>query len=112
MRRYALPVVTHVPEATQVVTVNERGTRRFSYAVAGVLVSTGAPLGLLLFRAVFGSVHSVSAEFLSERVTYVYVLAAALVFTLFGYVLGRHFILRALDWLNRARGPLRSRRVT
>jgi predicted signal transduction protein with EAL and GGDEF domain len=55
-----------------------------------MLTATGAVLGLLLLRAAFSSAPSLAFEFLSNRLTYVYVFAiTAVVFLVLGYVLGR-----------------------
>jgi diguanylate cyclase (GGDEF)-like protein len=63
----------------------ERGWR-FRYAM---LTATAAALGLLLLRAAFSSV-SPALDFLSNRLTYVYVFGVtAAVFLVLGYILGR-----------------------
>jgi diguanylate cyclase (GGDEF)-like protein len=47
-------------------------------------------LGLLILRTLFASGYSLAAEFLSNRLTYIYVfVATAVVFIVLGYVLGR-----------------------
>jgi hypothetical protein len=66
---------------------------RLHYALAGILVSVGAPLGLLLLHIfVFrlSSLSSVWREVASNSLIYLYVAATTmLAFALFGYVLGR-----------------------
>jgi diguanylate cyclase (GGDEF)-like protein len=47
-------------------------------------------MGLLLLRTAFASEYSIAVEFVSNRLTYIYVfVATAVVFSLFGYVLAR-----------------------
>ena len=54
-----------------------------------LLTATAAVLGLLLIRAAFAYVPSLTFEFLANRLTYVYVfVATALVFLVLGYTLG------------------------
>ncbi|MBI2187744.1 MAG: GGDEF domain-containing protein [Acidobacteria bacterium] len=54
------------------------------------ITAAGAVLGLLLLRAAFSFVPSLTFEFFVNRLTYVYVFAAtALVFLVLGYILGR-----------------------
>lgn len=61
--------------------------RRLYYAM---LTATAAVVGLLLLRAAFASVPSLTFEFLTNRLTYVYVFAVtAVIFLAIGYVLGR-----------------------
>jgi len=61
--------------------------RRLNYAI---LTATAAVLGLLLLRVAFSSVPSLAFEFLTNRLTYVYVFAVtAAVFLTIGYILGR-----------------------
>jgi diguanylate cyclase (GGDEF)-like protein len=61
--------------------------RWWAYAL---LTATAAALGLLLIRAAFAYVPSLTFEFLTNRLTYVYVfVATALVFLVLGYILGR-----------------------
>jgi len=61
--------------------------RWWGYAL---LTATAVVLGLLLIRAAFTYVPSLSFEFLTNRLTYVYVfIATAVVFLLLGYALGR-----------------------
>jgi two-component system, cell cycle response regulator len=61
--------------------------RGFVYAF---LTAAGAVLGLLLIRAAFTFVPSLSFEFAANRLIYLYVFAAtAVVFLALGYVLGR-----------------------
>ena len=56
----------------------------------GLATSGAIVLGLLVVRAVFASGYSLAAEFLSNRLTYIYVfVATAVVFMVLGYVLGR-----------------------
>src|SRR5919198_1467009 len=56
----------------------------------GLATSAVIVLGLLLLRTGFASGYSLAAEFLSNRLTYIYVFAAtAVVFMVLGYVLGR-----------------------
>ncbi len=62
-------------------------TRGLSYAL---LTSVAVALGLLLLRRAFSSAPSVAYEFLSNRLTYVYVfVATSIVFLALGYILGR-----------------------
>ena len=68
-----------------------------------VLTATAAVLGLLVIRAAFGYVPSLTFEFLANRLTYVYVfVATALVFLVLGYTLGRR-----IDELRRSQQPTR-----
>src|SRR5919109_4723077 len=54
------------------------------------LTAAAAVLGLLLMRAAFTFVPSISFEFFANRLTYVYVfVATAIVFLALGYILGR-----------------------
>ena len=68
--------------------------KRLAYGIIGTLLSTGAPLGLLMVR--LGATGILSFErvrqaIASDPATYVYVtLSTAIVFTLFGSVLGGH----------------------
>jgi diguanylate cyclase (GGDEF)-like protein len=63
--------------------------RRQGLAYA-LLTAAAAVLGLLLLRAAFSFVPSLTFEFLTNRLTYVYVfIATAVVFLVLGYVLGR-----------------------
>lgn len=56
----------------------------------GLATSAGIVLGLLLLRTTFASGYSLAAEFLENRLTYIYVfIATAVVFIVLGYVLGR-----------------------
>lgn len=56
----------------------------------GLAASAGIVLGLLVLRTAFASGYSLAAEFLSNRLTYVYVfVATAVVFMVLGYILGR-----------------------
>jgi two-component system, cell cycle response regulator len=55
-----------------------------------IATSTAIVLGLLLLRTAFTSSYSLAAEFLSNRLTYIYVfVTTAVVFMVLGYVLGR-----------------------
>jgi diguanylate cyclase (GGDEF)-like protein len=55
-----------------------------------MLTATAAALGLLLLRVAFSPAPSLALEFLTNRLTYVYVFAVtAVVFLVLGYVLGR-----------------------
>jgi diguanylate cyclase (GGDEF)-like protein len=52
--------------------------------------SAGIALGLLVLRTLFASRYSLAAEFVSNRLTYIYVfVATAVVFMVLGYILGR-----------------------
>ncbi len=69
--------------------------RRFSYALTAGVLSSGAPAGLLGIRLAHReddvTLNQVRSEIASDRAAYVYVGAAtAVIFALFGYVLGRH----------------------
>jgi two-component system, cell cycle response regulator len=65
-------------------------SRSLWYAIAGAILSIGAPTGLLVLREVFAP-RPVTAELISDRLTYLYVLlASALVLAVVGFVLGRH----------------------
>jgi diguanylate cyclase (GGDEF)-like protein len=72
----------------------ERPRRRFSYGAVGALLSAGAPMGLLLLR--LGGRGGISpermqAELANDPATYLYVtVSTAIVFTLFGFILGHH----------------------
>lgn len=58
--------------------------------VYALLTAVAAVLGLLLIRAAFSFVPSLTFEFFTNRFTYIYVfVATALVFTVLGYILGR-----------------------
>jgi two-component system, cell cycle response regulator len=66
-----------------------RATRSISYAIAGAILSLGAPTGLLIFRELYAP-RPVTAELLSDRLTYLYVLlATAAVLAFVGFALGR-----------------------
>jgi diguanylate cyclase (GGDEF)-like protein len=55
-----------------------------------MLTAAAAALGLLLLRSSFSSVGSLAFEFLTNRLTYVYVfVVTAAVFLVVGYILGR-----------------------
>jgi diguanylate cyclase (GGDEF)-like protein len=66
---------------------------RVHYTLAGILLSVGAPLGLLLLRTLVFALHSpalIQAEIASNWLVYLYVSATTMVaFGLFGYVLGQ-----------------------
>lgn len=70
--------------------------RRFSYALTAGVLSSGAPAGLLGIRLARGdddevSLRRVRSEIAADRAAYLYVGAAtAVIFALFGYILGRH----------------------
>ncbi len=70
--------------------------RRFSYALTAGVLSSGAPAGLLGIRLAKGdddevSLRRVRSEISADRAAYMYVGAAtAVIFALFGYILGRH----------------------
>ena len=70
--------------------------RRFSYALTAGVLSSGAPAGLLGIRLAHSDDDEVSLrrlrnEIAADRAAYVYVGAAtAIIFALFGYILGRH----------------------
>ena len=76
--------------------------RRFAYAGAGALLSAGAPVGLFALRLArrsrrfcSTSLRGATREVAADRPDYIYVgVSTAVVFTLFGYVLGRQ-----ADWL-------------
>jgi len=58
------------------------------YAVAGAILSLGAPTGLLILRELYAP-RPLGAELLAEEPTYIYVLVStAIVFGTFGLVLG------------------------
>jgi diguanylate cyclase (GGDEF)-like protein len=66
-----------------------RGTRSAWYAVAGAILSLGAPAGLLILRELYAR-RPVLLEVSSDRLTYVYVfIATAIVLASLGFVLGR-----------------------
>jgi diguanylate cyclase (GGDEF)-like protein len=69
--------------------------RRFSYALTAGVLSSGAPAGLLGIRLARRedemSLHRVRNEIAADRAAYMYIGGAtALIFALFGYILGRH----------------------
>ena len=70
--------------------------RRFSYALTAGVLSSGAPAGLLGIRLARGdddemSLRRVRSEIAADRAAYMYIGGAtAVIFALFGYVLGRH----------------------
>ncbi len=64
--------------------------RRVSYVVIAAALAVGAPLGLLVLRWLRGGGLDFSSELARDGLTYTYVAASTLiVFSLFGYVLGR-----------------------
>jgi len=64
-------------------------SRSVWYALAGAVLSIGAPTGLLVAREVYVP-RPVTAELMSERLTYLYVLlASAIVLAAVGFLLGR-----------------------
>ena len=69
--------------------------RRFSYALTAGVLSSGAPAGLLGIRLARRrhqvSVRRIRKEIAADRAAYIYVGGAtAVIFALFGYILGRH----------------------
>jgi hypothetical protein len=69
--------------------------RRYFYALTAGVLSSGAPAGLLGIRLVRRdkdkSLHRMRSEIAADRAAYIYIGAAtAVIFALFGYVLGRH----------------------
>ena len=69
--------------------------RRFSYALTAGVLSSGAPAGLLGIRLARGdddiSLRHLRSEIAADRAAYMYIGGAtAVIFALFGYVLGRH----------------------
>ncbi len=85
--------------------------RRLSYAAFGAATSIAAPAGLLVLRRLSGMASSVADELVLNRVTYAYVLlASAVAFTLFGYIIGRQTdALRALATTDSLTGLLNRR---
>src|SRR3954447_23431228 len=66
-----------------------RASRSAWYAFAGAVLSIGAPTGLLALRELY-TPRPVTAELMSDRLTYLYVLiVTALVLAFVGFVLGR-----------------------
>jgi len=66
-----------------------RGSRSLWYAVAGAILSMGAPIGLLVLRELYVP-QPIITELSSDRLTYVYVfLSTAIVMASVGFVLGR-----------------------
>lgn len=64
-------------------------SRAVRYAIAGVLLSLGEPIGLMLVRELFGY-RDIATELLVERATYVYVfLTTGALLGWLGYILGR-----------------------
>jgi diguanylate cyclase (GGDEF)-like protein len=69
--------------------------RRYFYALTAGVLSSGPPAGLLGIRLVRRdkdkSLHRMRSEIAADRAAYIYIGAAtAVIFALFGYVLGRH----------------------
>ena len=64
-----------------------RWTRSVWYALAGAIISIGAPTGLLVLREVYAR-RPVTAELMSDRLTYV-LLASAMVLAFVGFLMGR-----------------------
>jgi diguanylate cyclase (GGDEF)-like protein len=63
--------------------------RAVRYAIAGVLLSLGEPIGLMLVRELFGY-RDIASELVVEGVTYLYVfLTTAALLGWLGYILGR-----------------------
>jgi diguanylate cyclase (GGDEF)-like protein len=68
---------------------HEAPRRSLWYAVAGAILSLGAPVGLLLLRELIAP-QPLSDELLAERIAYLYVLiATAIALALFGFIIGR-----------------------
>ena len=68
--------------------------RRFAYALTAGFLSSGAPAGLLGMRLRKGtddpvSQREVKGELAADRTAYVYIGTTAIIFALFGYILGR-----------------------
>src|SRR5438876_268559 len=64
--------------------------KRKSAFYLGLATAAGIALGLLVLRTIFASSYSLAAEFVSNRLTYIYVfVATAIVFMVLGYILGR-----------------------
>jgi diguanylate cyclase (GGDEF)-like protein len=69
--------------------------RRFTYALTAGVLSSGAPAGLLGIRLARRddemSLRRIRSEIAADRAAYMYIGGAtALIFALFGYILGRH----------------------
>src|SRR4029453_908702 len=63
--------------------------RSLWYAVAGAILSLGAPIGLLLVREI-SAPQPLSVELTSEGLTYLYVfVATTIVLAAFGFIIGR-----------------------
>jgi len=63
--------------------------RALAYAAAGVVLSLGEPIGLLLVRDSYG-MRAIPTELLLERVTYIYVsVTSAILLGTLGYLMGR-----------------------
>ena len=64
-------------------------SRAFVYAIAGVVLSLGEPIGLLLVREIYG-MRPIPTELLLERVTYIYVsVTSAILLGVLAYLIGR-----------------------
>jgi predicted signal transduction protein with EAL and GGDEF domain len=64
-------------------------SRALVYAAAGVLLSLGEPIGLLLVRDIYG-MRSIPTELLLERATYIYVsVTSAILLGALAYLIGR-----------------------
>ncbi|HET9317578.1 MAG TPA: GGDEF domain-containing protein, partial [Vicinamibacteria bacterium] len=66
--------------------------RRLAYAAWGLILATGAPIGLLAVRLLSGrtTVATLAEEWVAEATTYVYmIVSTAVVFVLFGAALGQ-----------------------
>ena len=89
--------------------------RRILYAACGALLSLGAPVGLLLIRLSFYrdvSPTRIGPELATNALTYAYIsLSTAIVFTLFGYALGRQADRLALLSITDALTGLRNARA-
>ena len=85
--------------------------RRFRYALTAGVLSSGAPAGLLGIRLVQAAANgedddAVQKELTVARAAYLYVGGAtALIFSAFGYVLGRQADRLAAFFGNRIRSP-------
>jgi hypothetical protein len=66
-----------------------RVNRSAWYALAGAILSVGAPTGLLMLREL-NAPRPVATELMSDRLTYLYVLVlTALMLSVVGFLLGR-----------------------
>ena len=64
-------------------------SRALVYAAAGVILSLGEPIGLLLVREIYG-MRPIPTELLLERVTYIYVsVTSAILLGVLAYLIGR-----------------------